>query len=100
MRMFVRTGPNFAVEFSAVGCRGHGVDWGGISVVLLRSIKYLAILLVGFDEHVLKHDEAMWNKVPNPVQGVEDIIVAFFYVHGARTRPSQLKIEGWLPIYQ
>ena len=42
----------------------------------------LAILLPRFYEDVLGPDELIWDKAPKPVWDVEDVIVAFFFVHG------------------
>ncbi len=58
------------------------VDRDRVPIVFLRSIKYLAILFPWFDEDVLWCDEAVWDKAPEPVRYMEDIIVMFFFVHG------------------
>ncbi len=58
------------------------VDGNRVPIVLSRSIKYLAILFSCFDEDVLWHNEAMWDKAPEPVRYMEDIIVTFFSGHG------------------
>ncbi len=41
------------------------------------------VLFPWFDEDVLWRDEAMWDKAPEPMWYVEDVIVAFFFVHGS-----------------
>ncbi len=61
----------FAVEFGAMGCGGHMVNWDRVPIILLGSIEYLAIPLPWFDEDVLRHDEAMWNEVPDPMRYAE-----------------------------
>ena len=71
------------MEFGAIGRRGHLVDWDGVPIIFSRRIEYLAVIFPWFYEDVLRCDEAMWNKVPDPMWYVEDVIVAFFFVHGS-----------------
>ena len=57
------------------------VNWDRVPIVFSRCVEYLAILFPWFDEDVLWHDEAMWDKAPEPVRYMEDVIVMFFFVH-------------------
>ena len=58
------------------------VNWDRVPIKVLRCVEYLTILFPWFDEDVPGHDEAMWDKVPEPLWYVEDVIVTFFFVHG------------------
>ena len=69
------------MEFGAIGRRGHLVDWDGVPIIFSRCIEYLAVLFSWFNEDVLRCDKAMWKEAPDPVWYVEDVIVAFFFVH-------------------
>ena len=71
------------MEFGAIGRRGHLVDWDGVPIIFSRRIEYLAVLFSWFNEDVLRRDEAMWNEAPDPMWYMEDVIVAFFFVHGS-----------------
>ncbi len=57
------------------------VNWDRVPMIFLRSFEYLAILFPCFDEDVLWHNEAMWDKVPESVWYVKDVIVMFFFGH-------------------
>ncbi len=58
------------------------VNWDRVPIIFLRRVKYLTVLFPWFDEDVPRRDKAMWNKVSEPMWYVEDVIVAFFFVHG------------------
>ncbi len=58
------------------------IDWDRVPIVFSRCVEYLTILFPWFDEDVLWHDDAMWDKAPEPVWYLEDVIFAFFFVHG------------------
>ena len=58
------------------------VNLDGVPIIFSRSIEYLAILFSCFDENVLWHDEEMWDKAPEPVWDMEDVVVTFFFGHG------------------
>ena len=58
------------------------VNWDGVPTVFSRCVEYLMVLFPWFDEDVLWHDEAMWDKVLELMWYMEDINVTFFFVHG------------------
>ena len=58
------------------------------------------VLFPWFDEDVLWRDEAMWDKVPEPMWYMEDVIVALFFVHGSHDLVNLTgygcMVERWL----
>jgi hypothetical protein len=89
-----------ALEFQAVWRRHHCADGYGVPFISRGDVEDLAVLLARFFEDVLGFDEAVWDKPPEPVKDVDDVVFPLFFVHVAMTWSILTLMEGWFPCWQ